>query len=119
MAEFSGLRAVIEYYDSTDKVDENWFAFIVNEGGTVMNRYYPEVVGRSLEDLFGPGALEATAEGNWLDTGDLRVWVVRNLEITLCSGWRHDEVSQPQRAVASGWSRHQARRIRTRGRPEQ
>ena len=34
------------------------------------------MVGRALSDILGTDAFEATAEGNWVTTESLRVWVV-------------------------------------------
>ena len=70
-----------------------WFAFIADESGTVIDHYDKANVGRSLEDLLGTDAFEVTAEGNWITTEDVRVWVLGQDGMTFGSGWHsgHDE----------------------------
>ena len=42
-------------------------------------------------DLLGTDISEVPAEGNWLTTEDLHVWVVGYDGMTFGSGWRNDE----------------------------
>ena len=84
---FAGLAAVIAYYNSAENVEGNWFAFIADESGTIIDHYRKEMVGKSLEDVLGTDAFEATAEGNWLTTESLRVWVTGQDGMTFGSGW--------------------------------
>ena len=90
---FAGLAAVITYYNSAENVEGNWFAFIADESGTIIDHYHKEMVGKSLEDVLGTDTFEATAEGNWVTTEDVRVWVLGQDGMTFGSGWRsgHDE----------------------------
>ena len=90
---FAGLAAVISYYNSAENVEGNWFAFIADESGTIIDHYRKEMVGKSLEDVLGTDKFEATAEGNWVTTEDLRVWVLSQDGMTFGSGWHsgHDE----------------------------
>ena len=47
------------------------------------------MVGKSLEEVLGTD-VEATAEGNWVTTEDVRVWVLGQDGMTFGSGWhRH------------------------------
>ena len=90
---FGGLAAVITYYNSAENVEGNWFAFIADESGTIIDHYDKAMVGRDIKDLLGTDTFEATAEGNWVTTESLRVWVLGQDGITFGSGWHsgHDE----------------------------
>ena len=86
---FGGLAAVIAYYNSAENVEGEWFAFIADESGTIIDHYRKEMVGKSLEEVLGTD-VEATAEGNWVTTEDVRVWVLGQDGMTFGSGWRRD-----------------------------
>ena len=88
---FAGLAAVIAYYNSADNVEGDWFAFIADESGAIIDHYDKAMVGRALSDILGTDAFEATAEGNWVTTEDVRVWVLGQDGMTFGSGWRNDE----------------------------
>ena len=90
---FAGLAAVIAYYNSAENVEGDWFAFVADESGTIIDHYDKAMVGRDIKDLLGTDAFEATAEGNWVTTEDVRVWVVGQDGMTFGSGWHsgHDE----------------------------
>ena len=90
---FGGLAAVITYYNSAENVEGAWFAFIADESGTIIDHYDKAMVGRDIKDLLGTDTFEASAEGNWVTTEDVRVWVVGQDGMTFGSGWHsgHDE----------------------------
>ena len=90
---FGGLAAVIAYYNSAENVEGNWSAFIADESGTIIDHYDKAMVGRALSDILGTDTFEATAEGNWVTTEDVRVWVLGQDGMTFGSGWHsgHDE----------------------------
>ena len=90
---FAGLAAVIAYYNSAENVEGDWFAFIADQSGTIIDHYDKEMVGKSLEEVLGTDTFEATAEGNWVTTEDVRVWVLGQDGMTFGSGWHsgHDE----------------------------
>ena len=90
---FGGLAAVIAYYNNSENVEGAWFAFIADESGTIIDHYRKEIVGKSLEEVLGTDAFEATAEGDWVTTEDVRVWVLGQDGMTFGSGWHsgHDE----------------------------
>ena len=92
-SDFAGLTAAIEYYNSAETVEGEWFAFIADRSGKIVDHYHKEMVGKHLRDIFGTDMFEATAEGNWVTTEDVRVWVVRDGGMTFGSGWHsgHDE----------------------------
>ena len=89
-SDFAGLAATIEYYNNTPNVEGEWFAFIADESGTVIDHYDKTLVGTDLKDLLGTDMFQATAEGNWVTTEDVRVWLVSQDGMTFGSGWRHD-----------------------------
>ena len=91
--DFAGLHAAIAYYNSADNVAGAWFAFVADESGTVIDHFHKEMVGKSLEDVLGTDTFEVTAEGNWVTTEDVRVWVLSQDGMTFGSGWQsgHDE----------------------------
>ena len=88
---FGGLAAVIAYYNSAENVEGYWFAFIADSSGTIIDHYRKDMVGKSLHDVLGTDTFEATAEGNWVTTGDVRVWVLSQDGMTFGSGWHSDE----------------------------
>ena len=90
---FGGLAAVIAYYNSAENVEGDWFAFIADESGTIVDHYRKDMVGKSLEDVLGTDAFKVTAEGNWVTSEDVRVWVLSQDGMTFGSGWHsgHDE----------------------------
>ena len=90
---FAGLAAVITYYNSAENVEGDWFAFIADENGTIIDHYDKAMVGRDIKDLLGTDTFEATAEGNWVTTEDVRVWILGQDGMTFGSGWHsgHDE----------------------------
>ena len=90
-SDFAGLAATIEYYNNTPNVEGEWFAFIADESGTVIDHYDKTLVGTDLNDLLGTDMFEATAEGNWVTTEDVRVWLVSQDGVTFGSGWQRDE----------------------------
>ena len=89
-SDFAGLTATIEYYNRAENVEGDWFAFIADSGGKVVDHYRKEIVGQDISDIFGTDTFEATAEGNWVTTEDVRVWVVSDGGMTFASGWHHD-----------------------------
>ncbi len=92
---YSGLAATIEYYNSAENVKGDWFAFIANPSGTIVDHYHKDMVGTDISDIFGTDMFEVTAEGNWVTTEDVRVWVVGYDGMTFGSGWHsgHDEAN--------------------------
>ena len=84
---FAGLAAVIAYYNSAENVEGNWFAFIADNSGTIIDHYDKGMVGTDLKDLLGIDTFEAAAEGNWVTTEDVRVWVLGQDGMTFGSGW--------------------------------
>ena len=96
---YSGLAATIEYYNTADNVEGGWFAFIADESGTIVDHYHKEMVGKDMSDIFGTALTIALPEGNWVATGDVRVWVVGDGGMVFGSGWHrsHDEQDESGR----------------------
>ena len=91
VSDFAGLAAAIEYYNSAENVEGDWFAFIADGSGRIVDHYHKEMVGKHLRDIFGTDVIEAAAEGNWVTTESVRVWVVGSDGMIFGSGWRQDE----------------------------
>ena len=89
-SDFAGLAATIGYYNNAANVEGEWFAFIADESGMVIDHYDKTLVGTDLKDLLGTDMFEATAEGNWVTTEDVRVWLVSQDGIIFGSGWQRD-----------------------------
>ena len=89
-SDFAGLAATIGYYNNAANVEGEWFAFIADESGTVIDHYDKTLVGTDLKDLLGTDMFEATAEGNWVTTEDVRVWLVSQDGMIFGSGWQRD-----------------------------
>ena len=70
---YSGLAATIEYYNSAENLEGDWFAFIADGSGTIVDHYDKALVGTNISDIFGTDMFEVTAEGNWVTTEDVRV----------------------------------------------
>ena len=87
---YSGLAATIDYYNSAETVEGEWFAFIADSSGKVVDHYDKTLAGTDLKDLLGTDTFEATAEG-WVTTESVRVWVASYDGMTFGSGWRNDE----------------------------
>ena len=88
---YSGLAATIDYYNSAETVEGEWFAFIADSSGTIVDHYDKTLVGTDLKDLLGTDIFEVPAEGNWVTTESVRVWVVGYDGMVFGSGWRNDE----------------------------
>ena len=89
---YSGLAATIDYYNSAQTVEGEWFAFIADSSGTIVDHYDKALVGTALKDLLGTDISDVPAEGYWVTTDSVRVWVVGYDGMTFGSGWRHDEL---------------------------
>ena len=92
----AGMSDTIAYYNSADGVDGNWYAFIADRDGTFISHLDVSMIGKNLTDMFGPGGIEATKEGNWTSAqradGSLayRAWVIDDAGLTFGSGWFGD-----------------------------
>ena len=104
--ETEGREATIEYYNSPESVDGEWFVFILDENDHVIASPIPDLLGEDAKgDLavdvtgyrFGDLMLSATEEGLWVDyvflnpvTGNQELkhsWMVRHDGLLFGSGW--------------------------------
>ena len=110
--EAEGLEATVEYYNSPESVDGQWYMFIVDENEIMVAHADPAQVGRNVNDILGPNgypsgaAVYATAEedGAWFDytfpnlaNGTVETkhsWMVIHDGITFGSGWYEKAASK-------------------------
>ncbi len=99
-----GLDRTIEYYNSPESVDGQWYTFIIDGDGYTISHFNPMFLGRdpalrvdSTGYFYGDEVLGATEAGRWVsyvlqnpETGDERqkhTWVVRYDGLIFGSGW--------------------------------
>ena len=101
-----GLEATVEYYNTAESVDGEYYVFIFDENDQLIAHANPDLLGMDLKgDLgvdvtgyrFGDLMLSATEEGVWVDylfqnlaTGNQEFkhsWVVRRDGLLFGSGW--------------------------------
>lgn len=106
MYESDGLDATVEYYNTSDSLDGQWYVFIYDENDVgLAHAVNPDLVGRHASEAVGPNgypageALEAVADeaGSWFtysfvnpQTGSPQTkhsWVVRHEGLLFGSGW--------------------------------
>ena len=90
----AGLEAAIAYYNQAETVDGRWSAFIAEESGRIVAHSDPAMIGRQIQELFDTAMLEATEEGNWVDTESARVWVVASGGYVFGSGHHQGEAGR-------------------------
>ncbi len=100
------LEATLEYYNSPESVDGQWYVFIADDTGELIGHYDPDIIGQNLNGAlgtdatgynFGPSMLATTEDGKWVSyvfnnpaTGELgskHSWVVRRDGLIFGSGW--------------------------------
>ena len=101
-----GREATLDYYNSSESVDGEWYVFIADENDEIVAHPNPDVLG---ESLHGPTGVDitgyrhgeviasATEEGMWVDYIFLNLasgnqeykhtWVVRHDGLIFASGW--------------------------------
>ena len=47
-------------------MEGDWFAFIADRSGTIVDHYHKEMVGKHIRDIFGTDVIQATPEGIWV-----------------------------------------------------
>ena len=99
-----GREAAVNYYNSEESVDGQWYVFIVDDGGYTISHFNPMFIGRdpslrvdAAGYFYGDDLLSATEEGSWVDyvlvnpaTGDDRqkhTWAVLYDGLIFASGW--------------------------------
>ena len=103
--EASGLQAALDYYNSPDSVDEQWYVFVVDTGtGRTIGHFNPDLRNRDpalrvdpTGSFYGDDLLVATEEGAWIEyvirnpgTGEdsrKHTWAVLHDGYIFASGW--------------------------------
>ena len=106
--EDDGLDAALEYYNTTESVNGDWYVFIIDEGGAVIaHATVPENVGQNINDdqwtdingfHFGKAILNASEDGDWVSyyyinpnnndrEEQKHAWVVQHDDLFFGSGW--------------------------------
>lgn len=109
-----GLQATLDYYNSPDSIDGQWYVFIANTDILLANAGVPSVVGMPNAETNGPDGFPiglqipavASEEGVWVDyfwvnpaTGETQTkhsWVVRHDGLIFGSGWYEAGPSRDQ-----------------------
>ena len=87
----AGLEEAIDYYNAAETVDGRWFAFIGDPNGKIVGHSDISKIGGDTQDLLGGETFEATADGAWVESESLRVWVAGYDGYVFGSGWSRDE----------------------------
>ena len=99
-----GLEATLDYYNSPESVDGQWYVFIAREDGELIAHRDPKVLGLDMYELvdiagyrYGEALMAADEEGAWVDymhhnrdTGNQEYkhsWAVRHDGLLFGSGW--------------------------------
>ena len=99
-----GRERTVEYYNTAESVDGQWYVFIIDEEGYTIAHYLPRFRGRdpslrvdSTGHFYGDELLGAPESGRWVDyvllnpeTGDERqkhTWAVLHDGLIFASGW--------------------------------
>ena len=102
--ERDGRQATIDYYNSTESVDGEWYVFIIDQDGFTISHHNPQFRGRdpslrvdATGHFYGDELLGATEEGRWVnyvilnpETGEneqKHTWAVRHEGLLFGSGW--------------------------------
>ena len=87
----AGLDAAIDYYNTAETVEGQWFAFIRDPDWMIAGHSDPAMIGREVRDLFGTETFQATEEGVWVESESLRVFVAGYDGYLFGSGWSRAE----------------------------
>ena len=104
--EANGLRATLDFYNSLESVDGQWYLFIYDEDDVIVaHATLPALVGMSASEIRGPNdyptslgiVAAASVDGGWFDYTYLNpargvieekhVWAVRYDGLIFASGW--------------------------------
>lgn len=116
--EAHGLEATLDYYNSPESVDGEWYVFVGEEREdglyTIAHATRPELVGTTRERIdrrgfdYGAAFAATTEEGQWVDyiylntvTGQeeqKHTWIVRRGDLLFGSGWYELADDQPAAA---------------------
>lgn len=107
-----GRAATIDYYNSTDSIDGQWYIFIIEDGTTISIATNPELVGTATTTRtdvngknYGRELAAADERGAWVDyvrrnpdSGQLEQkhsWVLRRDGLIFGSGWYEPVTTAP------------------------
>ncbi len=79
----AGLESTVDYYNSTETTEGRWSALFVAHSN-------PAMIGRDVQDLFGPEPLEVSEEGQWVSNDSMHIWVRSHAGYLFGSGWHRD-----------------------------
>ena len=118
-----GRDYTIDYHNSPDSLDGEWYVFIAEGDGTSLaNANRPDIVGTDLSNItdvtgknYGRELFATTAEGSWVDyyfthpetreETQKHSWVVRHDDLIFGTGWHSSGEVPPQTDVA-GYSQY-------------
>ena len=86
----AGLEAAITYYNDTEAIGGHWFAFIGDPDGKIAAHSDPSKIGGDTQELLGGETFHATADGTWVESESLRVWVAGYDGHVFGSGWSRE-----------------------------
>ena len=97
---FSGAAGALEYYNTVDHIDGEFFAFTAGSDGTILLHSNPTQVGTHIDGVFGGAEVSFTRDGSWVNTEGTdsqtgntvtaRVWGVDYNGTIIAAGWRND-----------------------------
>ena len=87
----AGLEAAIDYYNAAETLDGHWFAFIGDPNGKIVGHSDILKIDGNTQDLFGAQTFQVSADGGWVESESLRVWVAGYDGYVFGSGWSRDE----------------------------
>ena len=100
-----GFAETVQYYNTKESVDGQWYVFMIDEDGTVIAHANPALVGQLASDVLGPNnyptgaavAASADENGAWFDytftnpatdsVDTKHSWMVIHDGVTFGSGW--------------------------------
>lgn len=109
-----GRQSTLDYYNSPESIDEQWYMFIASTERMLAHATIPELVGRHTTEIRGPDgfpidlqiAAVATEDGAWVDytwvnpeSGLIQTkhsWVVLHDDLVFGSGWYEPGPSKAQ-----------------------
>lgn len=118
-----GRDYTVDYHNSPDSLDGEWYVFIDDAGGTILaNANRPDIVGTDVSALtdftgnnYGKEILATTAEGTWVDywfthpetrqDALKHTWVVRHDDLIFGVGW-HESGDVPERTDVASYTQH-------------
>lgn len=118
-----GREYALEYHNSPESLDGQWYVFIVESDGTLLaNPFRDDLVGSDVANLtdttgknYGQEVMAATADGGWVDylfahptTGadtQKHSWVIRHDDLIFGAGW-YESGEVPAQTDVAGYTQH-------------